>query len=186
MRFGSSFISSHLISSYHLGPKAKAKAHIILRACCVVHTNRDEYAAQVNATLTLTPSPPLPTSTISSSLDSHWSLSGGAIAGITLGCLAFFAALLTAFVLWCKRRRRRRRNTVRSVNSKARSPISPRSPWRYLGRSETMKTQGGGGGGGGGGGAKVDLDLDLVSGVPELLSGHGGRGGGGGRDRGSP
>ena len=151
-------------------------------ACCVVHSNRDEYAAQVNATLTLTPSSPLPTSTITSSLVPQSSLSGGAIAGITLGCLAFVAALVAAFYFWCKRRRKRKRNTVRSVNSKARSPISPRSPWRYLGRSETMKTQGGGGGGGGGGGAKVDLDLDLVSGVPELLSGGGG-GGGGGRDR---
>ena len=147
-----------------------------------MHTNRDEYAAQVNATLTLTLSSPLPTSTISSSLASHLPLSGGAIAGITLGCLAFLTALLTAFYFWCKRRRRRRRTTVRSVNSNARSPISPRSPWRILGRSETMKSQGGGGGGGGGG-AKVDLDLDFASGVPELLSSSGGGDGGGGRER---
>ena len=175
-------ISSHLISSWTLlNLKSKSKAKAKAPACCV-HTNRDEYAAQVNATLTLTLSSPLPTSTISSSLATHLPLSGGAIAGITLGCLAFLAALLTAFYFWCRRRRRRRRTTVRSVNSKARSPISPRSPWRNFGRSETMKSQGGGGGGGGGG-AKVDLDLDFASGVPELLSSGGGGGGGGGRER---
>ena len=83
-------------------------------------------------------------------------LSGGAVAGIVLGCLVFVAALLAVlFLLW----RRRTRTTVRSLNSKPRSPVSPRSPWPILGRSETTKSQGGG-----------KHDLDLASGVPELLS----------------
>ena len=155
---------------YTLNPKAKPHARC---------THRDEYAAQVNATLTLTLSSSFPTTTTTTTTPNTSSLSGGAIAGITLGCLAFLAvALLAAFCLWRHRRRHKnRRTTVRSVNSKARSPISPRSPWPKLGHSETIKSEGGGGGG-----AKVDLDL--ASGVPELLSSGGGGDGGGRGGRG--
>ena len=128
---------------------------------CAMHSNIGmNNTAEVNATIASTTeqaSTNLPSNPSNPSSLPRSPISGGAIAGITLGSFGFLAALLTAICLWWRRRRRRR--TVRSINCKSISPLSPCSPLRNIARTETVKSE-----------ADRKADLGLASAMPELLS----------------